>query len=785
MTCAINADAEEIFVSPSATSGGDGSITNPLQSLLEAREAVRKINQDMKEDIYVYLRGGTYQLDDALELTTQDSGTNGYNVIWKSYQNEVAVISGAGNPITDWKIDENGIWYASAVGVNSRQLYVNGEKRTRAQTTEVPKKDILEVNGDFGYIVSNENYNDSEEVRKLLSIENISNVEFVYKNTFVHSRIGIDSVVNNESNGDSTITMTSGFKKLDEKTNLVWMENAYEFIDEAGEWCFDKENEIVYYKPYPDESIDNVTVIMPKAERLIYGKGKYGGTNNTYISSVIKNIVFENISFQYTTWTGFEDVGGYAAFQAGFNKNADFPYEHKNDRGLNYAVQFDMGRNIKIKNCEFSNLGCGAVRFGVGTKNSQIVNNSIWSCAGPGIHVEDHQRNWTDKEETMLIENIDIVDNTVHDIGTEYYSCVGIYTAHGRNIVIESNEVYNTPYTAISTGWGWNDNGTDEKYRTDVINRDNKIYKNLVHDCVQKLYDGGGIYNMSQQPGMEIQNNVVYNVGGIDGRAYYLDTGSMYINMYDNIAYNSRYKLFPKAKYTNIKGLYFDDENIPDAIFMQGENMLNEKTCVIEEPHYISDDKYPEDIIALAGPKKGKTGIVIIGNAKPGETIYYGLFNRAGVKETKDIYYINETTVGSDGKYSVELNYDFNAQSDYKLVASEGNPEAVEKKEKDIVIPEFYDIYKAEIIKDESTQKVKGAFSGRNSDYASVTIITAVYSVDEVLIGIENNTYSQYSNGFLDVDITKYGDVGTVKVMMWDGISTMVPLTTFYPIAYN
>ena len=66
-----------------------------------------------------------------------------------------------------------------------------------------------------------------------------------------------------------------------------------------------------------------------------------------------------------------------------------------------------------------------------------------------------------------------------------------------------------------------------------------------------------------------------------------------------------------------------------------------------------------------------------------------------------------------------------------------------------------------------------------------VTIITAVYSVDEVLIGIENNTYSQYSNGFLDVDITKYSDVGIVKVMMWDGISTMVPLTTFYPITNN
>ena len=112
MPCAINADAEEIFVSPSATSGGDGSITNPLQSLLEAREAVRKINQDMKEDIYVYLRGGTYQLDDALELTTQDSGTNGYNVIWKSYQNEVAVISGAGNPITPAPKSSKGSPYA-------------------------------------------------------------------------------------------------------------------------------------------------------------------------------------------------------------------------------------------------------------------------------------------------------------------------------------------------------------------------------------------------------------------------------------------------------------------------------------------------------------------------------------------------------------------------------------------------------------------------------------------------------------------------------------------------
>jgi len=63
---------------------GNGSQTNPFATLARAQTAVRAINGNMSGDIYVYIAAGTYYLNNGITFTEQDSGSNGYNVVYKN-----------------------------------------------------------------------------------------------------------------------------------------------------------------------------------------------------------------------------------------------------------------------------------------------------------------------------------------------------------------------------------------------------------------------------------------------------------------------------------------------------------------------------------------------------------------------------------------------------------------------------------------------------------------------------------------------------------------------------
>jgi len=64
---------------------------------------VRTVNGNMKSDIYVYLRGGTYNITETITFGPQDSGTNGYRIYYMAYPGETPVLSGANK---GYRLDE-------------------------------------------------------------------------------------------------------------------------------------------------------------------------------------------------------------------------------------------------------------------------------------------------------------------------------------------------------------------------------------------------------------------------------------------------------------------------------------------------------------------------------------------------------------------------------------------------------------------------------------------------------------------------------------------------------
>jgi hypothetical protein len=86
---------------------------------------VRTMNGNLTGNITVHLRGGTYSITSPLLFTNADSGTNGYSVIYCSYNNEVPTISG-GVQVTGWTLDRGNVYRTSLTrSTKLRSLFVN------------------------------------------------------------------------------------------------------------------------------------------------------------------------------------------------------------------------------------------------------------------------------------------------------------------------------------------------------------------------------------------------------------------------------------------------------------------------------------------------------------------------------------------------------------------------------------------------------------------------------------------------------------------------------------
>src|SRR3954469_18360394 len=74
------------YVSASGSDGNDGtSPDRPWATLERARDNIRQhgLNQDMRADLRVCLRGGRYTRTATFNLTEADSGSNGFKVVYQ------------------------------------------------------------------------------------------------------------------------------------------------------------------------------------------------------------------------------------------------------------------------------------------------------------------------------------------------------------------------------------------------------------------------------------------------------------------------------------------------------------------------------------------------------------------------------------------------------------------------------------------------------------------------------------------------------------------------------
>jgi hypothetical protein len=185
-----------LHVSPDG-SGNQFTKNNP-GSLAGAREKIRTLNSTMSGHLVVCLHGGTYFFDSTFRLGSDDSGNNGFSVIWQAAPGEKPVLSG-GKEITGWSLydNKNNIWKTNVGTLNFRQLYVNGQRAVRARTPNMT--DVMDK-GTYARILSWNNFRPAIPAHLLSEVKEIQKVEFCVNMYWQHFRYRIDSYT---VNGDS------------------------------------------------------------------------------------------------------------------------------------------------------------------------------------------------------------------------------------------------------------------------------------------------------------------------------------------------------------------------------------------------------------------------------------------------------------------------------------------------------------------------------------------------------------------------------------------------------
>ncbi|MEW2121456.1 DUF1349 domain-containing protein [Streptomyces sp. NPDC005474] len=555
-----------LYASPSG-SGTTCSASLPC-SITQAKTNVRAINSSMTADITVELADGTYRLSAPLAFTSADSGTGGHTVNWKAALGARPVITGA-QKATGWTVQDSAknIWKSNVgTGFDTRQLSVDGILATRARTA-LTRSDLTATTSGYTFTNSSLSYLNSLAQPGRTEIHGIGSFTDRY------------APVTGISNG--TITMaqpswdnnTFGYDTLTSpfRAGPLYIENAYEFLDTAGEWYLDTGTGTLYYKPLSGQDMSTADVEVPKLESLI-------GVGGTY-SSPATHIAFSGLQFSGTSWLD-PTTHGYASQQTGayltgtWARPSDaltscqsgcqlFEATRPHWNQMPAAVQVSAADHITFTGNRFTQLGQSGLGIGndanahttgvgLGADTITATGNVFTQDAGGGIVVGGLQADAHHPSDSrMTNRNITLSNNLIHDVALEYRDMSAILVTYVNAATVSHNEVYNLPYSGLTIGYGWgtNDIGGSQDYvnrglynyqptyTTATTAANNHVTDNYIHDIMQQMNDGGCIYTLSASPGSTNERNYCHTNNSYYG--FYHDEGSRNFTDTNNVFRNT------------------------------------------------------------------------------------------------------------------------------------------------------------------------------------------------------------------------------------------------------
>lgn len=532
------------YVSPKGSDDASGTAEQPFKTLVRAREAVREALSSGQLDVDVVLRPGVYTLQKTLAFGPKDSASEGHRVTYKAEKPGSVIISG-GRRVQGWREVKPGLYCASAKVKDMRQLFVNGKRAIRARgdcPEGVERFGALDyIDGAAGYVFPD---------GAMADWRNPGDIELGEYSSWAHMLVKVEGITRN-AEGKAMVHMKqpwfflASFKEGRAFDMPSYIENAFELLDEPGEFYFDRADSTLYYMPRDGEDMATAKVIVPMLETLVRVEGS--------VDAPVRGLTFEGITFAEATWLQPNRIGH-------IDVQANFTFDESNVFARDTCVVNLHNEYLKspanvvlhaavdclFERCTFTRLGGAGLDIECGSRNNAVRGCRFFDISGSAVQVGDVLRNDHHPDDPRLIVKDNRIENNyIHHIGAEYQDSVGVFAGYTDGTVIAHNVMCDLPYSAVSVGWGWGepDSGGGGysipfKYEQPTPCQNNRIEFNDICRVMLARDDGGGIYTLSNQPGTVIRSNEIHDNGPGGPGGIYLDEGSGFIEITNNLVYN-------------------------------------------------------------------------------------------------------------------------------------------------------------------------------------------------------------------------------------------------------
>ncbi|MBS1751367.1 MAG: PDZ domain-containing protein [Bacteroidetes bacterium] len=426
-----------LFVSSNGTSSAKGTIEDPFNSL---QIAIDNAAQQSGQQVFIYLRGGTYYLTSTIIVTATDFSPASLTI--KPYRQEKVIISAGRRLQLTWGPYRNGIYKAKVPkGISFERLYIN---------------DTLQV------LARYPNYDSAARVFHGTAADAISpervkhwkNPEGGYVQALhAHEWGGFHYRING-ADSQGNLQLEGGWQNnRPNKMHATYrfVENIFEELDTTGEWYLDKNNGILYYYPALSDRLKHSVIEVSNLKNSI----ELRGTSK----SPLKNIKIEGFHFAHNERT-FMDT-----------KEPLLRSDWTIYRGG--TLLLDGTEACKISDCIFEGIGGNAIMLSNYNKRDTISGCHIYNTGANAIcfigstsavrspSFKYDQYISFDKMDKMpgprtgdFPVNCIATDNLLHDLGEIEKQSTGVEIEIASSITVSHNSIYNTPRAGINIGDG-------------------------------------------------------------------------------------------------------------------------------------------------------------------------------------------------------------------------------------------------------------------------------------------------------------------------------------------
>ena len=482
-------------------SPNEAKADGPFATISRARDAVRVLKKTSpKEHITVSIRGGRYTLSETLVFNLEDSAVENGSITYSAYMNERPIL-GSGVPITGWRrleespanlpeVARGKVWVADLpAGIDHPYTLYDGDRRLSRAKGEgfapIDPEDRKTFADKFIFPPG-----------ALRDWSDLSDAELLVIPTADYEMciLPIASIDETTRIVTTKVPATRPIGKVKFVPVSVWLENVLGVLDEPGEWVVNTPERKIYLWPTGKEPSEGI--VAPKLTELVRVEGVIN--EDGPIDEPVTGLKFQGLTFTHAErypWHGGTGSGLQHHWEIFDRPTA--------------TLRFRGAVSCVVDRCQFTNTSGTGIRLDLTCQKNRLVDNEISHVGGVGILLAGYGPGTKD-----VNRQNEVSKNWIHHTGEIYWATPAIAIWQSGDNHVANNLIHHTPYSAItvSTRAGWNrakpesdrtvrwaeiaeESLGDWKVREPYMHsRKNVVERNDIHDIMQIMGDGDGIY---------------------------------------------------------------------------------------------------------------------------------------------------------------------------------------------------------------------------------------------------------------------------------------------------